>query len=233
MIARAVSGRVVDELAVRLAGATELAIDEIVRLRGDAIKAGRRGRCGCGIPTRRRSDVARLHRLPAQHGCRRIGGARLGAARRLPGRRHGHRDRRGPGRHGRARLRAGRARPGRRGGLRPRPRRARRPRGRRARRAGARCRRRASSASAAPSWPTASRSTRAIARSPRISTAELGALVVKRTARRRARTLLGREIPFGVGVAIGAGANFSVDAPHGPHGAALLRIHRERARARA
>jgi hypothetical protein len=37
---------------------------------------------------------------------------------------------------------------------------------------------------------------------------ELGALVVKRTARRRARTLLGREIPFGVGVAIGAGANF-------------------------
>jgi hypothetical protein len=37
---------------------------------------------------------------------------------------------------------------------------------------------------------------------------ELGALVVKRTARRRARTLLGREIPFGVGVAIGAGSNF-------------------------
>jgi hypothetical protein len=37
---------------------------------------------------------------------------------------------------------------------------------------------------------------------------ELGALVVKRTARRRVRTLLGREIPFGVGVAVGAGANF-------------------------
>jgi hypothetical protein len=37
---------------------------------------------------------------------------------------------------------------------------------------------------------------------------ELGALIVKRTARRRVRTLLGREIPFGVGVAIGAGANF-------------------------
>jgi hypothetical protein len=37
---------------------------------------------------------------------------------------------------------------------------------------------------------------------------ELGAMIVKRTARRRARTLLGREIPFGVGVAIGAGANF-------------------------
>ena len=33
-------------------------------------------------------------------------------------------------------------------------------------------------------------------------------MVVKRTARRRVRTLLGREIPFGVGVAIGAGANF-------------------------
>ena len=39
---------------------------------------------------------------------------------------------------------------------------------------------------------------------------ELGALVVKRTARRRVRTLLGREIPFGVGVAIGAAANFKV-----------------------
>jgi hypothetical protein len=37
---------------------------------------------------------------------------------------------------------------------------------------------------------------------------DLAELVVKRTARRRARTLLGREIPFGVGVAIGAGANF-------------------------
>jgi hypothetical protein len=37
---------------------------------------------------------------------------------------------------------------------------------------------------------------------------ELGAMVVKRTARRRVRTLLGREIPFGVGVAIGAGSNF-------------------------
>jgi hypothetical protein len=37
---------------------------------------------------------------------------------------------------------------------------------------------------------------------------ELGALVIKRTARRRVRTLLGREIPFGIGVAIGAGSNF-------------------------
>jgi hypothetical protein len=38
----------------------------------------------------------------------------------------------------------------------------------------------------------------------------LGALVVKRTARVRARTILGRELPFGIGVAIGAGANFKV-----------------------
>jgi len=38
----------------------------------------------------------------------------------------------------------------------------------------------------------------------------LGALVIKRTARVRARTILGREIPFGIGVAIGAGANFKV-----------------------
>jgi hypothetical protein len=37
---------------------------------------------------------------------------------------------------------------------------------------------------------------------------ELGALVIRRTARRRMRTLLGREIPFGIGVAFGAGANF-------------------------
>jgi hypothetical protein len=36
----------------------------------------------------------------------------------------------------------------------------------------------------------------------------IGELVVKRTARVRVRTVLGREIPFGVGVAIGAGANF-------------------------
>jgi len=41
-------------------------------------------------------------------------------------------------------------------------------------------------------------------------TRELGVMVVRRTVRRRARTLLGREIPFGVGVAIGAGANFKV-----------------------
>ena len=38
MISRAVSGRVVDELSVRLASATEHAIEQIVRLRGDAIK---------------------------------------------------------------------------------------------------------------------------------------------------------------------------------------------------
>ncbi|HET6173806.1 MAG TPA: hypothetical protein VFD90_14425 [Gaiellales bacterium] len=39
---------------------------------------------------------------------------------------------------------------------------------------------------------------------------ELGSLVIKRTARRRARIMLGREIPFGVGVAVGAGANFRI-----------------------
>ena len=38
----------------------------------------------------------------------------------------------------------------------------------------------------------------------------VGALVVQRTARRRVRTLLGREIPFGVGVLIGSSANFNV-----------------------
>jgi hypothetical protein len=38
----------------------------------------------------------------------------------------------------------------------------------------------------------------------------VGALVVQRTARRRVRTLLGREIPFGIGVLIGSSANFAV-----------------------
>jgi len=32
--------------------------------------------------------------------------------------------------------------------------------------------------------------------------------VVKRVAKRRVRTLLGKELPFGIGVAIGAGSNF-------------------------
>ena len=38
LISRTVSGRVIEELSVRLAGATEQAIDEIVRRRGDAIR---------------------------------------------------------------------------------------------------------------------------------------------------------------------------------------------------
>jgi hypothetical protein len=37
---------------------------------------------------------------------------------------------------------------------------------------------------------------------------ELGARVVKRIARRRARVLLGRELPFGVGVTLGGIANY-------------------------
>jgi hypothetical protein len=37
---------------------------------------------------------------------------------------------------------------------------------------------------------------------------ELGARVVKRIARRRARVLLGRELPFGVGVALGGVSNY-------------------------
>jgi hypothetical protein len=37
---------------------------------------------------------------------------------------------------------------------------------------------------------------------------ELGARVVKRVARRRARVLLGRELPFGVGVTLGGIANY-------------------------
>jgi hypothetical protein len=38
----------------------------------------------------------------------------------------------------------------------------------------------------------------------------VGELVVRRTARSRARMVLGREIPFGIGVAIGVGANFRI-----------------------
>jgi hypothetical protein len=37
---------------------------------------------------------------------------------------------------------------------------------------------------------------------------ELGARVVKRVARRRARVILGRELPFGVGVALGGVGNY-------------------------
>ena len=39
---------------------------------------------------------------------------------------------------------------------------------------------------------------------------ELGARVVKRVARRRARLFLGRELPFGVGVALGGTANYRI-----------------------
>src|SRR3954452_7875856 len=38
----------------------------------------------------------------------------------------------------------------------------------------------------------------------------IGAEVVRRLGRRRARVILGREIPFGIGVAIGSGANYMV-----------------------
>jgi EcsC family protein len=38
----------------------------------------------------------------------------------------------------------------------------------------------------------------------------VGELVVRRTARSRARMVIGREIPFGIGIAIGAGANYRI-----------------------
>jgi hypothetical protein len=38
----------------------------------------------------------------------------------------------------------------------------------------------------------------------------IGAEVVRRLSRRRARVILGREIPFGVGVAVGSGSNYLV-----------------------
>ena len=85
-----------------------------------------------------------------------------------------------------------------------------------------------SSASAAPSWPTASCSTRTTARSPRTSTAELGALVVSaRRAGARARCSAARSRSASASL-IGARRELQGHAPHGPHGAALLRIHRER-----
>ena len=139
IIARTVTSRVVDDMAVRLAGATEHAIDEIVRRRSDAIRVAvevERLRHP-GVEPR---DLARMlvyQRSQAVRGR----GWRVVAPGRLPGPRLGDRDRRRAGRHGRARLCAGGARPGRGRRLRPRSRRARRPRGRRARRARARCRR--------------------------------------------------------------------------------------------
>ena len=226
MIALAVSLRVVDELSVRLAGATE------ARDRRDRAPArrrhqgGRRGRAPAA-PRRLAAGHRARARLPAQPG---LGDRRRGlvAARRLPGRRHGDRDRRGPRRHRGARVRAGRARSWRS----PRPsttisRRARRALGRRPRRAGARCRRRASFGKRGPELADGELldpNDRAL--SEHLSRG-VGALVVQRTARRRVRTLLGREIPFGVGVLIGGSANFTRHAPHRPHGTALLRVHRQ------
>ena len=203
LIARTVSSRVVDELSVRLAGATEHAIDEIVRRRSDAIKTAveverlRHPEC--------RSTRSRAHDcVPAQQAVRGRR-SRLVAAGSLPGRGHGGRDRRRAGRHRRARVLPGRAHPGSRHGVRSRPRRARRACRRRARRARARCRRR----EVRQARRRGARRRRELDPKDRALAEELnrelGALVVKRTARRRARTLLGREIPFGVGVAIGAG----------------------------
>ena len=69
MISRALTRRAIDELAIRLAGATEFAIDEIVRRRGDAVKTGRRGRAAAAS----RGDSERRgapDRLPGAARCR-------------------------------------------------------------------------------------------------------------------------------------------------------------------
>ena len=86
LISRASTGRAVDELAVRLAGATEHAIDEIVRRRGDAIKTAVEV-VRLQHPDATPNDVARLLVYQAQQG---VGDRRrrLGAAGSLPGRRH-------------------------------------------------------------------------------------------------------------------------------------------------
>ena len=190
---------------------------------------GRRGRCGCSIPSATPSEVARLHRLPAQHGCR----PSPAASRRLPGAFPGV----GTATEIGASLadtvalvyaqvalvlavaaafdhdldahddRAADVRVV-----------------------------LALDAGVATLRQARRRAGRRQAARPARSRAVRGSEPRARRARRqahgarRARTLLGREIPFGVGVAIGAGANFKVDAPHGPHGAALLRLHREQRR---
>ena len=96
IISRYLTGRAIDELSVRLAGATEFAIEEIVRLRGGCHQGRRRGRAAAA--PRRDSERRRAHhRLPAQQAVRHRR-RRLGPAGRFPGRRHRHGDRCGPGR---------------------------------------------------------------------------------------------------------------------------------------
>jgi hypothetical protein len=197
LISRAVSGRVVDELSVRLASATEQAIEQVVRRRGDAIKTAVEV-VRLQHPDATPNDVARL--LVYQ---RSKLSAMAGAVSALPGA--------FPGVGTAAEIGAGLAD------------------------AVALVYTQVAlvlAVSAAYDHDLADHDARAadvrvvlaldagVAKfdgerldpnDPSLSAdlnRELGALVVKRTARRRARTLLGREIPFGVGVAFGAGANF-------------------------
>ena len=205
LITRAVSGRVVDELSVRLAGATENAIEEIVRRRGDAIRSAvevERLRHPDAPPR----DIARL--LVYQRS--KLSGI-AGAVSALPGA--------FPGVGTTAEIGAGLAdavalvytqvalilavAAAFDHDLSAHDDRAADVRVVLALDAGA-----PSSASAGSSSPTSKLldpNDRSLSEE---LNRELGAMVVKRTARRRIRTLLGREIPFGVGVAIGAGANF-------------------------
>ena len=102
LISRTVSKRVVEELSVRLAGATEAAIDEIVRRRGDAIRTAVEV-VRLRHPDATPDDVARLlvyqrSKLSA------IAGAVSSLPGAFPGVGTADRDRGGPGRRGRPRL---------------------------------------------------------------------------------------------------------------------------------
>ena len=208
MIALAVSLRVVDELSVRLAGATETAIDEIVRLRGDAIKAA--------VETRSAASPRCLAARPRASGsysgaaaCRRSPSAVSSLPGAFPG--VGTATEIGAGLADTVALvyaqvamimavaaafdhdlrRTTRARPTSEWCWRSTP---------------------ASRVSASAVHELASGKVldpndRAL--SEHLSRG-VGALVVQRTARRRVRTLVGREIPFGVGVLISSSANFTV-----------------------
>jgi hypothetical protein len=205
LISRTVSGRVVEELSVRLAGATEAAIDEIVRRRGDAIRTAVEV-VGLRHPDATPNDVARL--LVYQ---RSKLSAVTGAVSSLPGA--------FPGVGTAAEIGAGLAdavalvysqvalvmavAAAFDHDLDAHEDRAADVRVVLALDAGV--------ARFGKHGPELADGKRLDPRDRSLSAdlnRELGALVVKRTARRRVRTLLGREIPFGVGVAIGAGSNF-------------------------
>ena len=231
LIARTVSSRVVDELSVRLAGATENAIEEIVRRRSDAIKTA------VEVERLRHPDAApQGPRAPARLPAQQAVGDRRGASRRCraPSRAWARRPRSAPAWPTRSRSCTRRWRsswPS------PRPSTTTSTRTTSAPPTCASCSRstparRSSASAASSSSPTASAldpHDRALSEE---LNRELGAMVVKRTARRRVAHAARPRDPVRRRRRDRRGRELQGHAPHGPHGTALLRVHRRRHSAR-